>query len=233
MKKIELKHILIFALIIFSFFAFQIFYTGHVGHFDTASKKYLFFFKDSIVSKVDTSENFSWISDQDILTHFIYYDDLKNKKDYYEPNDTSYNNYYFIIWEFKSLKEYEIDNVFINEHSVIGKSEFELGQTLDSKSFCPISIKYLYNIDGMILNLSDKSKVIKRLVGKNYKGFYGLIDKMSICNKRGEPQIYFNFAKSQHPTVLLLYKAHSSFYLIMINSSKKIDESIINILNLE
>ncbi|MFZ4582471.1 MAG: hypothetical protein ACOYM7_07460 [Paludibacter sp.] len=172
------------------------------------------------------------MADRDVLSHYIYYEDLKNKKPYYELNDTSYNNYYVVIWEFKDMKNYNLDDVFINERSIISKSKFELGEVLDSKSFCPISIKYLYKIDGMILSLSENSKILKELHGKKYKGFYGLIDKMSISDKKGEPQIYFNFSKNQYPTVLLLYKGHNSFYLIMINSSKKIDENIINILNI-
>jgi len=62
---------------------------------------------------------------------------------------------------------------------------------------------------------------------------------MSICDKKGEPQIYFNFNKSQIPTVLLLYKGHNSFYLIMVNPNNelykniKIDENIIKILKLD
>ena len=132
-----------------------------------------------------------------------------------------------------------MQDVFINSQSTITKSEFSWEETLDSKSFLPISIKYLYKIDGMILNLGENTKIIKELQGKNYKGFYGLVDKMSICNKKGEPQIYLNFAKSQTPTVLLLYKSHNSFYLIMVNPNNelykniKIDENIIKILKLD
>jgi len=232
MKKKQLKYILISAVVIYAFFFFHLLYTGHSSIFKTTSRKYLFLFKDSIINKVDTTMSYSWVAHQDILNHYIYYDDLKNKKLYYEINDTSYNNYYFTIWEFRDLKKYKLENVFINTHSIIQKSKFIWQETLDSKGSCPISVKYLYKIDGMILNLSDNSKVIKNLQGKNYKGFYGLVDKMSICDKNGEPQIYINFAKNQTPTVLLLYKSRNSFYFIMINSSKKLDDNIIKILNL-
>lgn len=232
MKKKQLKYIFISAVVIYAFFFFHLLYTGHSSIFKVTSRKYLFFFKDSIINKVDTTMSYSWVAHQDILNHYIYYDDLKNKKLYYEINDTSYNNYYFTIWEFRDLKKYKLEDVFINTHSIIQKSKFIWQETLDSKGFCPISVKYLYKIDGMILNLSGNSKVIKNLQGKNYKGFYGLVDKISICDKKGEPQIYINFAKNQTPTVLLLYKSRNSFYLIMINSSKKLDENIINVLNL-
>ena len=169
MKKIKLKNVFIFIIIIIAGVTFHQFYTMHHNDFKTTSRKYLFFFKDSIINKVDTSMSFSWVADQDKLNHFIYYDDLKNKKYYYELNDTSYNNYYIDIWEFNSLKGYNLNEIFINKQSNIEKSKFILGEVLDSESYCPISIKYFYKIDGMILNLSDNSKIIKNLKGKNYK----------------------------------------------------------------
>jgi len=230
MKKIQLKSILFFVIILIVGVSF--YKTMHHSDFKTKSSKYLFLFKDSILNKVDTEVDFSWVADQDILNHYIYYDDLKNKKDYYELNDTSYNNYYIDIWEFKSLIKCNLEDVFINTRSIIGESKFNFQYIIDPDSYRPISIKYFYKIDGMILNFGDNTKVIKELNGLKYKGFYGLCDKISICNKKGEPQIYINFAKSQTPTILLLYKGHNSFYLIMINSSKKLDDNIIKILNL-
>lgn len=223
MKKIRLKHILISIVVIYGCLFLHQLYTGHHTVFNTVSRNYLFLFKDSIVSKIDAPMTYSCVSDQDILNGYLYNDD----------------KYCIIIWEFNDLKKYNLEDVFINSHSIIKKSEFSLQETLDSKSYRPISIKYLYKIDGMILNLGENTKIIKELQGKNYKGFYGLVDKMSICDKKGEPQIYLNFAKSQTPTVLLLYKSHNSFYLIMVNPNNelykniKIDENIIKILKLD
>jgi hypothetical protein len=223
MKKIRIKHIIISIVVIYGCLFIHQFYTGHHTVINSISKNYLFLFKDSVVSKIDTPISYSCVSNQDILNGYLYNDD----------------KYCIKIWEFNDLKKYSLQDLFINSQSTIKKSEFSWEETLNSKSFLPISIKYLYKIDGMILNLGENTKIIKELQGKNYKGFYGLVDKMSICNKKGEPQIYLNFAKSQTPTVLLLYKSHNSFYLIMVNPNNelykniKIDENIIKILKLD
>ncbi len=223
MKKIRLKHILISIVVIYGCLFLHQLYTGHHTVFNTISRNYLFLFKDSAASKLDYPTSYSCVSQQDIYNSYLYNDD----------------KYCVMIWEFNDLRNYSLEDVFLNTHSIIRKSEFSWEETLDSKSFLPISIKYLYKIDGMILNLGENTKIIKELQGKNYKGFYGLVDKMSICDKRGEPQIYFNFTKNQTPTVLLLYKGHNSFYLIMVNPNNelykdiKIDENIIKILKLD
>jgi len=222
MKNIKLKHILGSIVAIYACVLFSQLYTGHYSSFDTVSKKYLFLFKDSAINKIDTI-NYSWIADQDILNNYLYYDD----------------KYIIGIWEFKTLQYTNLEDVFINKHSIISNSEFRWQETLDSKGAFPISIKYLYKIDGMILNLGEHTKIIKELIGKSYKGFYGLVNKMSICDKAGKPQIYFNYSKKQTPIVLLLYKGHNSFYLIVIYPNNElykgvtINENIINILNLD
>ena len=231
MKKIELKHVFIVALIIFFGFVFHVFYIGH--NFGSVERNYLFFFKDSIHKKVDPRN--SWASDQDNISNYIYYTDLKDKRLYYEINDTTYQNYYIKIWEIKSLKNYDLDDVFINKNSIIRNSKFEFQSTPDSSpvSDYEISFKYFYKIDGMILNLGENTKIIKEFKGENYKGFYALADKMSICNRKGEPQIYINFSKSLTSFILIMYKGHDSFYIVMINSNKEVAENIINILNID
>jgi hypothetical protein len=252
MRRNHIKHIIIVAGIllvsVFIYVQIQILRMYSLN-FQTVSKSYLFLFKDSVKNNVDTTCCNSWTSDKDILNHFLFYENLKNKKTYYEPTDTNYHNYYFVIWDFKQLKNESLDNVIINKPRIIdsiisfkkfdvynniirGSNDFLWKTTLDSKGYCPISIKYKYKFDGLILNVSDKSIIKREFNNTHYKGFYGLIDWMSINNKKGEPQIYFNFEKQKTPTIVLIYKGGNGFYLIMINSNKGVDEKIIDILNL-
>lgn len=204
----------------------------HSSVFQSVPKNYMFLFRDSVRKKVDTLSCYSWVSDKDILSHFLFYKDLKNKKDYYELNDTSYNNYYFVIWDFKQLKGKKLDGIRINYHTFIGKSDFNWGETLDSKSFCSYSIKVHYNVDDLVLNISDQSIIKKEFKGENYKVFYGLIDRMSINDHQGNPQAYINFQKVKTPTIVLVYKGKESLYFIQINATKRINENIINVLDL-
>lgn len=232
MREFQPKHLIIIVFVSFVGFIWFLMHIGHTPEFNTESKKNLFFFKDSILNKINTLSS-SNVAEHDIINSYLYYEDIKDKRPYYLPEDTSYNNYYIDIWEFKNLVNYKLEDATINTSSAINRTEFDFGETLDPKGYCPISIKYFYKIDGININLSEDSKVIKEIQGKRYKGFYGLIVKMSICNNNGEPQVYFSFKKAPRPTILLLYKGYPSFYLIKINSSKRIDESIIKILNLD
>jgi hypothetical protein len=148
--------------------------------------------------------------------------------------NTNKNKYFITIWEFKTLHNFLLSEVVVNKVEFVGNSKFILQETPGGwGSTTSISIKYLYEIDGISLNISTNSKVISNLEGKYYKGFYGLMDKMSLIDKDGDAQVYFNFVKYQTPTILLFYKKHKNLFIILINSKNEFDKNIINILNLE
>ncbi len=231
MKEIQLKKVILIALVSFIVFIAYLFHIGHTPVFNKVSRGYLFLFKDSILDYIDTT-SVSSVAGNDIINSFIYTENFKNDKSIY-LQDKIYNSYFIDIWHFKQLSNYKLDDAFINTNSVVENSVFDFGETLDPESNCPISIKYFYKIDGIVLNCGEGTKIIKTYNEKNYKGFYGLVNKMSICSKRGEPQIYISYKKPQTPTIILLYKRQNSFYLIKINANKKLDENIIKILNLD
>ena len=56
---------------------------------------------------------------------------------------------------------------------------------------------------------------------------------MSFSNANGEHLITFDYPEGKVRTLFLLYKTPESFYVIMIESEKELDESAINILNLK
>jgi hypothetical protein len=206
--------------------------TGHRISFNTPSKNYLFLFKDSVISRID-NDSYSWVANQDILNNYIFYDSLPKKKLFYEPNDTLERKYIISIWDFKSLKHCRLEDVFINTNVVLGKSKFFYEETPDSEGPNPISIKTLYKINGMIMNFDVSTQILKEYHSKNCKGIYGLMNKVEICNKFNEPQIYINYKNKNTPSILLLYKGKDGFYLIIIMSTGKFDESITRILNLK
>lgn len=231
MNRPQIKFTAIFIGSIFLlYFGLQILF-GHRPTFITITQKSAYLFKDSVRYKLNGMPA-SWVAKHDNLTDFIFYENMKDKRPFYEVSDTTYNNYYIAVWEFKSLKNLSLNDAVINTNSNIEKSDFWMSEILDSESFCPITIKYLYRMDGMILNVNKESHIINEFSGTSYKGFYGLIDKISICNKNGDPQMYLNFKNKQTPTMLIIHSSNSGFHLIMINATRKIDSNIINILDL-
>ncbi|MDP4184832.1 MAG: hypothetical protein Q8862_06670 [Bacteroidota bacterium] len=180
-------------------------------------KQYMWFFKDSVRSEIDTSFSYSYIKKRDVYNNFHF--------------KGSYN---IIIWEFKDLGKAELKNVSVNQNVDLDNIKFSSGEILNKKSDLEITIKrgFAFNYT-MNVNLDRNSKIERNIEGANYKGFYGSINKMSLSNEKNEHQIILDYTKGQTPTVFLLYKGQQSFYFIMINSEKPFNESIIKMLNLE
>jgi hypothetical protein len=176
----------------------------------------MWIFKDSVKSDIDTNFCYSYLKKRDVYNNFHYK-----------------GTYNIIIWEFKDLSIAELKKATINQNVNLDDVKFGSGEILNKKSDLEITIKYGFAFNyTMNVNLDGYSKIERNFEGANYKGFYGSINKISLSDEKGEHQILLDYTKGQTPTVFLLYKGHQSFYLIMINSEKPLDESIINILNL-
>ncbi|MEE4196272.1 MAG: hypothetical protein V2I54_01395 [Bacteroidales bacterium] len=184
----------------------------------TTHKNYVWLFKESERHKVDTNFAISCVRDKDVYNHY------------------AFNNFEYkvIIWEFKDLANIKLDNIFFEENQIIDLSEIKSGETFHKHSDLEITVKYgFYLNDSILINLDRFSHIEKYISSENYIGFYGNVNQMSFCNETGESQIIFNYIECKSPTLLLNYKGNDSFYLIVINSDKEFDESIINILDLQ
>ena len=185
------------------------------------SKNYMWIFKDSVKKDIDTTISFSWIKEQDICSHFIYK-----------------RGFIITLWDFKDLypldlKDVSINtNVFINDIDVTGGK----GEILNSKTSPQTVVKFGETFHTKInINLDDKSTILTTLESDNYKGFNGVVNKMSFTNELNDDYIEFIYPKGKEPTLLLAYKNKSGFYLIIIelrNTNLKLDESILNIFNI-
>jgi hypothetical protein len=182
-------------------------------------KQYMWAFKDSIKQDIDTNYCVSCVTKKDVYNSFLY------KKNY------------VTVWEFKDLGSAELNKMNIKQNINLDDIKFNSGEILNKGGDLEINIKYGFAFkNAMTVNVDDLSKIQRTFEGANYKGFYGSINKMSLSDEKGKPQIVLNYTKGLTPTVFLLYKGHQSFYLIMINpidTKKPFDENIINIFNLD
>lgn len=179
-------------------------------------KACLWVFKDSIRKDIDTNRFVGCIRKRDVLYHYIYK-----------------NTYDIFIWEFKDLDIAELNKIAINQNANLDNIKFSSGEILNKKDSPEMTVKFgvFFNYT-MNVNLDEYSKVEKSFEAVHYKGFYGTINKMSFSNEKGEHLILFDYPSGKEPSLFLLYKGHKSFYIIVINTEKPFDESIINILNL-
>lgn len=222
-------------IIIFSIVGFITYFIGVIiidMHFSSweKCKQYLWIFKDTTQPKLWDPRGWfvcgSYTKRRDIYNAFIYYDN---------------NSFYpVLVWEFKDLKNIDLNKIVFNKIVDIDLENIGFGETLDTQSSRPVKVKYGFALHkDLKINLDDFSKIDGTFSGANYKGFWGTINKMSFSNAKGEDQIIFDYSYQPYktsfsPSVFLLYKGHQSFYVIIINSKQAFkDASIINILNLQ
>ncbi len=181
-------------------------------------KQYIWLFKDSVKKDINTDYSFSKVEDRDVYNNF------------------HYKGYNIVIWDFKDLRDSDLQNVLIKNQVELGSNaaKFSAGEILNKKSDMKIAIKFRFAFsDAMNINLDTYSEMYRTIKGKNYKGFYGNLNRFSLSNGRDEHQIIFDYTEGKTQSVVLVYKNQLGFYLIVINSKQKIDENCIDILNLE
>ncbi|MBP6302607.1 MAG: hypothetical protein KBB37_09805 [Bacteroidia bacterium] len=181
-------------------------------------KQYLWLFKDSVIKEINTDYSYSDVEDRDVYNNFHYKD------------------YNIVIWDFKDLRDANLQNVVIKNQVELGSSavKFSSGEILNKKSDMEIAVKFRFAFsDAMNINIDTYSEIYKPIQGKNYKGFYGNLNKFSLSDGKDEHQIIFDYTEGKTQSVVLVYKNQRGFYLIVINSKQKLDENCIDVLNIE
>ncbi|MPQ47318.1 hypothetical protein GCQ56_09875 [Marinifilum sp. N1E240] len=143
------------------------------------------------------------------------------------------NHTRFVIWEFKDLGKIDLDNIFFDEKFTLDEVDIRSGEVFNPNAKNRVRVKYGYSFNNAFsIHLDKQSEIRKRFEGANYKGFSADISKMSFSNEYREHQILFDY-QEKIPSVVVLYKARGSFYVIIIDSKHPIHWTAINYLNLE
>jgi hypothetical protein len=180
-------------------------------------KPYLWIFKDSVKNDVDKDMFVGSIRERDILYQYI----LKNR-------------YHVSIWEFKDLSEIRLNEIPINCNVDLDDVNIMPYELLNKNESPEITTELGFSFSGSAsLNIDKRSKIIKSIDTPKYKGFYGLVNKLSLSNEKGKHLIIFDYPSGNEPTLFLLYKTSTGFYVVFIDSNDgPFDESIIHVLNL-
>lgn len=181
-------------------------------------KNYMWILKDSARREIEPLFCYSYVQKHDVYNGFHFK-----------------GNYLLIVWEFKNLRNLSIEKVAINSNIYLGDVKFGKGEILNDGSYLPITIKSTYSFKNLMnIDVGTDSRIEKQIKGANYKGFYGKIKRMALRNASGGDHILFNYVQGPTPTVVLVYKGHHSFFLIVINHIyKPLNPDIIKILNLK
>lgn len=222
--------------------AYAIYYISDAsinGHWtprpDTKWKDYMFFFNDSIKKDIDTLLVSTSETKKDILNYFTYQPSLSFYQDYLEAikhsdTDTLYS---INIWEFKDLFNFPIDSVKFHFNQSLGRLKVKRGEILEPNSNQPISIIWGYNFKKIKINVDNKSNISSlNITGKNYKGFFGEVNRLSMSNQDDKHYVFIDNIPKMDILFLVVNKSNK-FYIIIISCNKKFDKDIFNILNLD
>jgi len=194
------------------------FYYANMYHVEWENcERFSWVFKDSAWSNIDKDLCLGNVGKNDVHKGYVY----KRK-------------YYVEIWEFFNLHDANLSDVPFNTDIVLDKVEIQRGEIIQKDVFpCPqITVKFRPYFNKMNINFNVGSKIIKTLNAPKYKGFYGNTSRITLTNEKDENEVIFDFHQ-EDTTIFLAVKNFSRFYLIIVNSKEKFDDSILNIFNLE
>ncbi|NVO04174.1 MAG: hypothetical protein HXX09_15885 [Bacteroidetes bacterium] len=158
---------------------------------------------------------------------------------YYRENDNLFYvnykiDYSIIVWEFKALKDVNFESISFNNRLNINLNKFKPDEVFNVNSFPKFYVKITPFFQKSVSFYFDESeKIIKSYNNIKYKGFLGYFSKISFYNENNEPLVIIDFNDNTKTRLFLLYKARGSFFIIIIDGRVPVDESMINILNLE
>jgi hypothetical protein len=219
MKKNKKKLLIIFSLLItiLTFFGLFIYFETHIMNAGD-NARYIWVFKDSAQHNIDKSICFGNIGRHDVNYSYIYKDDV-----------------HIYVWEFFDLKSVLLKNIPINYRVDLDKIKIPSGEILGGNNLPPlpkIRVKYGLTFKGDIkVNINKDSEIFETFDELNYKGFFGNIHRITFSDDYNEHLIVFDYEYNE-PTLLLLCKKLNRFYVVIINSKRKFDSNIIEILNL-
>ena len=196
-----------------AYFLFRLSKYGHSINWEDVCKKYTWIFTDSVRNELDTSICLSCVNKRDIINNYLYK-----------------SRYTIIFWEVKDFASPKLGQISFKQGCKLSDIKFHSGQLLNKNSSKEITIKFGYKLDKALnVCLDDSSEIDTIIESYNYKGFYGVFNKISFNDNKGNPQILINYAMGKEPGLFLVYIKNDRLYLIIINSKDSFDKDIIKI----
>ena len=181
---------------------------------------YLWLFNDSVKADLDTFVCIGHNRRSDSYYHYLY--KQKYAVSIFEYRELAFVDLKHVKFNFGNNFDDFSDDFFGEEYNM---NLYPLPET-------SINFELPFN-NSFNLNLDSLSSIDKQVWGKNYRGFFGHIHKMSFSNSEKRNLVLLDYKLYSTPTLFLIYKYQGKFLVVLINSEESFDEKIINILNLK
>jgi hypothetical protein len=136
------------------------------------------------------------------------------------------------IWKFDKFEQIQLSNIIFRQKQNLQDIKFKRGEVIDAESDARNSIAYGYSYKTITVNTDQDSEIRDWFSGKNYKGFIGSFNRISLSNEKEKHDIYYDFIPFRENVLFMIYKSERGFFLIVIDSDLEIDRNVLNILNL-
>ena len=211
--------LLIIGFFVLSYLSYSVFLWIKYGYkIDVQNYKSCYYlFKEFERSKIDTFFFVSSDRNSDNLTH-CWYD----------------KDYSISIWNIKSLSSLGIDKVKFEKTNYMPSDEnTRWGEELNSNSNPTIFIRYcdFFNTE-LNIELDEYSIIKERIEHSNYRGFIGRINRLTLRDSDYPYKVHIHYVEGPKEVMVIVFNNGESFYLLMIESKRKLDEKILNIFNL-
>ncbi len=196
----------------------------------------MYLFHDIYQKDIDKYTASSYIKKNDVLVTVNYVPGISLLEEHEQIRLFGYRNYsaYHIkIWEFKKLSALSIDSVPFWFNRDLDDLKISRGEVLEPRSTEPISIKFKYRFtDKMQINTDRHSRIKNEVRGKDYKGFFGELNRVSLSNENDRHKIFIDY-EPRREVLFLVVNKQNRFCIITVTCNKAFDESIMELFNLE
>lgn len=144
----------------------------------------------------------------------------------------NYDNktYNITIWVFKDLLNTDKQYGFKDLSDI----KFRSGEVLNSGGSPEIVVKYGdYFKKKLIVSLGNDTKIIKNIDKGLFHGVKADIYQMSLANESGNELVLWRYEKKTQAIVLTGKQNNQLYFIVIFNKKDSIDESILNVLNLD
>ncbi len=198
-------------------------------------KDYMYLLHDIYQKDIDKYTPASYVKKNDVLVSVNYVPgisllDRDGQISFGYRKDSAYH---IRIWEFKKLSALSIDSVPFWFNRDLDDLKVTRGEVLAPRSTESVSINFKYRFTNkMQVNTDRHSRIKNEVRGKDYKGFFGELNRVSLSNENDRHKIFIDY-EPRREVLFLVVNKQNRFCIITVTCNKAFDESIMELFNLE
>ena len=204
---------------------------GHTTDWNS-KERFTYLFKKETFQHMDTVYIATARGRYDAVESYHYYPKIKIEQGM-DPLSLVNDVYIrFSIWKFDKFKNIQISDIKFRTKQNLKNVILNNGEVIDSESDKRKTVAYGYNYKNITVNTDEESKIRDWFSAKNYKGFIGSFNRISLSNEEGKHDIYYDFIPYRENVLFMIYKSDKGFFLIVIDSALPINRNVLELLNL-